>query len=497
MNTRALSATFVATMAIITALAGCGDDSDDGGDAGSGGSSGQGGASGQSGEGGTSGAGGTSGGAGGMGGASGGAGGMGGMGGTGGGGTGGTGGNHDETPITERESDDAFTCSISEELVNLKPRTWGYSGGNIVATEDGGAWLVRVEAEETEPFNPGPYSFLVSAVDPDGTIAEGTTIPVEDANLVTSPRGIATEDGIAALWIESGALWFVALDGEGAITTQPKIIVEDTSLMDAGNLQIGRSGSGKIAALWNTQSSNLPVIAITDDSGADATATPFAEPSGYAPRIAGTADGFALLWRSFDPDFMDPSNVFFSRLDASGAAQGESVQLTDFDELISGSTFGGSDLAILPQGDGFLVAWSEGNNGDFETGTGAYSVLRVQALSSEGEPQGESALIASKTDDIDQVEPSFVPWDEDTLALLWGRGDHIYICAGCIPNHSVHMVLIDPEALTPRSNIVEIEPEMGGLLGRSHAVSGSDMIVSVGIQFHVHSEPALATLRCE
>jgi hypothetical protein len=38
---------------------------------------------------------------------------------------------------------------------------------------------------------------------------------------------------------------------------------------------------------------------------------------------------------------------------------------------------------------------------------------------------------------------------------------------------------------------------MGGLLGRSHAVTGSDMIVSVGIQFHVHSEPGLATLHCE
>jgi hypothetical protein len=496
-----LSTTIVATLAIVTALCGCGDDSDDGGASGasgagagtSGGSSGQGGASGQSGEGGTSGEGGASG----EGGTSGGgAGGMGGTGGGGAGGVGGMGGNSDDTPITERESDDAFTCSISEEIANLKPRTWGYSGGNIVATE-AGAWLVRVEAEETMPFTPGPFSLLASAVEPDGTIAEGTIIPVANADLVTSPRGIAIDGGLAALWLDTGALWFAALDDEGAITTQPKIIAEDASLMDAGNLQLARNGAGKIAALWSSQIDNLPVIAITDDGGADATATPLDEPSGYAPRIVGTDTGFAMLWRSFDPDFMDPSNVFFSRVDATGAAEGEPVQLTDFHEQVYGSTFGGSDLAILRQGDGFFVAWSEGANGDFETNTGAYSVLRVQALDSEGEPQGASALIAPKTDDIDQVEPSFVPWDEDTIALLWGRGDHIYICAGCIPNHSIQMLLIDPVTLTPRSNIVEVEPEMGGLLGRSHAVTGPDMIVSVGIQFHVHSEPALTTLHCE
>lgn len=496
MKTPALSATMVATLAIITALTGCGDDSNDDGNAGasgmSGGSSGQGGASGESGQGGTGGTGGgDSGGTGG-----GGSGGMGGSGQGGTGGSGGAGGNGDDTPITERESDGTFTCSVSEDIVNLKPRTWGYSGGNVVATQNG-AWLVRVEAQETMPFTPGPFALLASAVQPDGTIAEGTTIPVDDADLVTSPRGIATEGGLAALWLDSGALWFAALDAEGTITTQPKIIVEDSSLMDAGNLQLARNGAGKIAAVWNTPSNNVPMIAITDDGGAEATAEPFDEPSGYAPRIAGTGDGFAMLWRSFDPDFMDPSNVFFSVLDATGAVQGESVQLTDFDEQVYGSTFGGSDLALLPQGEGFLVAWSEGANGDFETNTGAYSVLRVQPLNGAGEPAGESALIAPRTDDVDQVEPSFVPWDDDTIALLWARGGHIYICAGCIPDHNFHMMLIDPVTLNPRSNIVEVEPEMGGLLGRSHAVTGSDMIVSVGIQFHVHSEPGLAMVRCQ
>jgi hypothetical protein len=99
--------------------------------------------------------------------------------------------------------------------------------------------------------------------------------------------------------------------------------------------------------------------------------------------------------------------------------------------------------------------------------------------------------------DVDQVEPSLVQWDEDTVALLWAKGSHIYICAGCVPDHDISMMLIDPTTLTPRSNIVQVSPEMGGLLGRTHAVSGADLLLTVGIQFHVHFEPGFAAFHCE
>jgi hypothetical protein len=288
----------------------------------------------------------------------------------------------------------------------------------------------------------------------------------------------------------------VALDGAGAITVAPKKIASGAALTEANNLQLAQSGGGQIAAVWNTQATNTPYIAVTDASGANATPASFDEPSGYTPRIAGTPAGFAIMWRSFDPDFIEPSNVFFALRSADGSPAGEPVQLTDF-EANFGGAFGGSDLALLPQAEGFLVAWGEGENGDFETNTGAYSVIRLQQLSAEGERRGESVLVAPRTDDIDQVEPSFVPWDDDTLALLWARGSHIYICGGCVPDHSVQMVLIDAQTLSPRSNVVQVEPDMGGLLGRSHAVSGSDLLVSVGIQFHVHFEPGFAALHCE
>jgi len=510
MKKQALRAASILTLSIAVVLSGCGDDSDEGGGGGesgtgagtSGGDAGNGGDSGSSGEGGASGSageGGASGSAG-EGGASGsaGEGGTSGEGGAGGGGAGGMGGgNTDDTPITERESDGTFECSLGQDLVNYKPTTWNYTGGNIVVTSTGDTWVVRVQAEEAAPFTPGPFSFLISPIDASGEIAEGTTVDVGDIDMVSNPRGIALDDGaLAALWVESGALWFVALDGDGAVTVEPKMIAEDSSLANIYQLQVARTAAGKIAAVWNNDM-NTPHIAVTDDTGAVAEVEAFPEQAGYTPRIIAAGDGFAVMWKSFDPDFMDPSNVFFARLDDAGALDGEAVQLTDYDELVYGSSFGGSDLTLLPVGDGFLVAWGEGDNGDLDTGMGAYTVVRVQALDGEGQPQGESALIAEMELDVDQVEPSLVQWDEDTVALLWAKGTHIYICAGCVPDHGINMMLLDPTTLTPRSNIVEVTPEMGGLLGRTHAVSGADLLLTVGIQFHVHFEPGFAAFHCE
>lgn len=412
--------------------------------------------------------------------------------------SGGTDAPPEATPITERESDDAFACSVSEDLINFKPLTWSYAGGNVVETEDGQTWLVRLEADGTQPFMPGPFSFLVSTVAPDGTVADGTTIPVDNIDIVGSPRGIAIDGGLAVLWIEHNELRFAALDHDGAITQEPKSILTHGSLEPYGVFQLARSSSGKIAALWHTPS-NTMFVAITDELGSDAVVVPFDEPAQYEPRIAGIEDGFSVLWSSVDPDAVEPGNVFFSRIDASGALRGEPVQLTDFGGHANDAWFSGNQLAILPRGEGYLVAWNEGSAGDFERQRGGYSVLRVQALNGEGEPQGESALIAPRADDVDYAEPSFVPWDDDTVAVLWARGSRIYICGGCIPDHSVSMMLIDPETLSPRSNVATVEPpEVGGLLNRHHARSGTDqLLVSLDIRYHVHSDPGFAALRCE
>ena len=37
---------------------------------------------------------------------------------------------------------------------------------------------------------------------------------------------------------------------------------------------------------------------------------------------------------------------------------------------------------------------------------------------------------------VDQVEPTLVPFG-DAIGVLWGRGSHINLCGGCVPDHSM------------------------------------------------------------
>ena len=199
---------------------------------------------------------------------------------------------------------------------------------------------------------------------------------------------------------------------------------------------------------------------------------------------------------NFDPDFVEPSNVFASRLDATGSASGEPVQLTNETEATSGLHF--ASIELIATDGGYLAAWSEGDT-NFETGMDAYYVVRVQRLSPELEPEGSAVLVDDKMIDIDQIEPSLVRWDEQTVALLWGRGTHIYICAGCTPDENVNLVLIDSRTLSPRSNVVELPApaEVGGFLKRNVVRSDASLLMTLEITYHVHFEPGFAAFHCE
>jgi hypothetical protein len=85
--------------------------------------------------------------------------------------------------------------------------------------------------------------------------------------------------------------------------------------------------------------------------------------------------------------------------------------------------------------------------------------------------------------------------------VLWGHGSHIYICGGCVPDHSMDLVLIEPTTLTPVSNVLSLsnggDPRGGGLLRRRVAVLGPTLLATYLLTFHVHATPGSAAFRCE
>jgi hypothetical protein len=152
--------------------------------------------------------------------------------------------------------------------------------------------------------------------------------------------------------------------------------------------------------------------------------------------------------------------------------------------------------ALLPNGDGFLAAWTEARRAQ---SSGAGSVVRVARLDGRGNRLGEAASMRSFKADIDEVEPSLVPFG-DAVAVLWGRGSHIYICGGCVPDHSIDLVLIDPATLAPLSNVVSLtnggDPRAGGLLRHRSAIVGTSLLVPYLLTFHVYASLGSAAFEC-
>jgi hypothetical protein len=104
---------------------------------------------------------------------------------------------------------------------------------------------------------------------------------------------------------------------------------------------------------------------------------------------------------------------------------------------------------------------------------------------------------------VDEIEPSLVKF-HDSVAVLWSRGSHIYACGGCVPDHRIDLMLIDPVDLIPVSDVVTVKPVAdpgttltGGLLGKSVAAQGSSILTAFNIGYHVSHRSASATFACD
>ena len=110
---------------------------------------------------------------------------------------------------------------------------------------------------------------------------------------------------------------------------------------------------------------------------------------------------------------------------------------------------------------------------------------------------GPGPALRAPAADIDEVEPSLVRFG-DAVAVLWGRGSHIYICGGCIPDHRIDCAGRPAHPRSP-SNVVSVErrrPQAGGLLRREVAALGPSLLTTFKLTFHVHATPGSATFAC-
>lgn len=413
---------------------------------------------------------------------------------------------HDETtPILARTAPLTHTCSVRTNRTEYGPY-WGYGGHDSTSTASA-TWVTRVESEmEFDPELPSQNSFVVSTVDESSKLGQPVSIMVPDPGRVASPTLVAqADDGFALLWFESdergtyGYIHFAAFDALGS-ARGPARVLPTRGTPFAGSLRAARGPNGNIVLAYNAanEGASDPLrILVVDATGSLVKAEQEIEEQSLAtPEVVATPTGFAVLYQRSDGE---GTQVSLARFDASGVRLPDTapVQLSHSRMSMSSGAFVGGAMALLALDDGYLAAWPEGNRGDTDSDPprGGYTVLRLARLDASGRVVDEP-LLRAPDDSVDELEPILVHHGEQ-VALLWGRGKHIYWCAGCVPDDDVELVLLDPHTLTPVSNVATVPPPMrGGLLEKRASLRAGVLLTTFEITYHTSSEPAFAAFAC-
>jgi hypothetical protein len=422
------------------------------------------------------------------------------------------GGGEAVAPITERAlpgGRPAYTCRLGRDRADHAPRQWP-GGQALVTTPIGTTFLARLEATAPNPslpLFPGTPKLVVSTFAADGSFGPSVNVSTADPDTLGGLAVAPVGTGFALVWVEAGTLQLAIFDGQGARISGPRAITLPGMGRDAEpRLAVGSDGG--FGVVYAVPAENQPSevrLAVFDAAGAvrgtprrlGTAAAAYADP---AATIVAAPDGYALLWRG-------PSaaggRIEFARADRQGAetVAPRAVSPAAAPGVMVGGTAGfePATTALLPVAGGYLAAWTETLWNPSEM-SNAWAIVRLARLSPEGALEGASAPLRAPAADIDEVEPSLVRFG-DAAAVLWARGSHIYICGGCIPDHRIDLLLVDPRTLDPLSNVVSLSngggARDGGLLRREVVASGSSLLTTFKLTFHVHATPGSATFTCD
>jgi hypothetical protein len=420
-------------------------------------------------------------------------------------------------PITQQPSRGTYQCSIQRGLTD-QGLTWTTLRPALVTTSAGKTFLARLEAmsEPSMPFMPGPPRLLASTVDEAGTFGPSTVLPAGDAaqifGVTAAPRG----DGLLVAWQEDTKLRLVGLDASGQIAIPVKEVVAGAD--PAGYLRIAAGADGGFGLVYTAEvamGAREPRFLVLGADGSSRTAprvltakpgSAYREP---APTITATPGGYAMIWR-------DPSSgeggIDFAATDTSGAEVVPRRRISDPGHAgLEVGGIGGVDpatTALVSVAGGYVAAWTEVQAGYLPSPPdqpfqnqprGASAVVRLARLDATGGRVGPAPLMRATTLDVDEVEPTLVPFGE-TIAVLWARGAHLYICGGCVPDHRMDLLLVDPVTLAPVSNQVSLSTgggeRAGGLLRRQVAVLGESLLTTYLLTFHVNAKAGSAAFHC-
>lgn len=417
-----------------------------------------------------------------------------GSGGKAGGGNGGAGAVDPGGPLLERPSSNEYDCSVSRPIT-LFDLPW--AGFSLVPSAEG-AQLAIVEADvnNPDPNRPG-NSITWSMLGVDGTLGSPHAVRAPTNQHLARVAAAGGGELSTIVWSEafgdgnSYSLNSLQVDATGAVITPASVLLTQER---AGGLKIASAGSG-YALLWvdGDASSSKLSFGLLDENGKLA-GTPLVIAQGPylgVGDIAPVGDRFVVSYS----DNQHAASGLVSRLlvlDSDGSVIGEPIALEDT---------GGVGFDAIPslraRGDEVLAAWS------VVTGDTSYEVqdaaitVRIARFDANGERQGLMYDLQAPVKDRESVDAFWVEMGDD-VGLLWAEGSIIYICAGCVPDHSLKLVVLDGQDFTPQSNVIELANTLptGGLLSPETAGVADDLVVVSTVTYHTSAEGASGTIRC-
>jgi hypothetical protein len=412
-------------------------------------------------------------------------------------------------PLTQRPARGTMQCQMTRGRTDHSPRSWNTAPA-LVTTSGGTAFLIRSESMlSASPGAPAQPQLVASTLSTSGTFGASTIVPSTPSDvgdLAAAPRGT----GFAAVYVEGTALRFAAFDAAGAIAVAPKTVLTGVdTLSTIPSMAAGPDGGFGVVYAVNTPGDKREVrfVVLTADGAMRATPRVLSAPTALqafvmpGPMIVSDASGYAMTWRSPNDA---RGGIDFAKADAAGAetVARRRISVTDVQGVVVGGTagFDRAGNALLAVGGGFIAAWTEVKQGD--AGSGSSAEVRIVRLDSGGVAQGVPVPVRPGVTDIDEGEPVLVKVGT-AAAIAWAHGTHIYICGGCVPDHRIDLLPIDPSDLTPLGSLVSLTngaaspaTKAGGLLQKKITVVGNALLTAYQLTFHVSATPGSATFTC-
>jgi len=400
---------------------------------------------------------------------------------TGGGGAGG-GPGIDLVPILMKPPALTHDCAETRAMTQ-EP---GAMSGQIAGLAELGGAFFELRGEE---------KLRVTAIDLDGTLGASVDL-VSEPFAFRAPALASDGETLAAVWSAPGeTITFARVDATPAIVAGPTEL-SVTSASQSAAAALVPDGGGYALFYGALSGSNIDLSFLRLDADGNAMGAPVFIASVGETYIAEAAaaptgdGGFAL---AFTTGSLGQTEVDFTIVDADGKPRFAPRRIS-----VAASANVRSQLSASPRrslikvGDHYWVTFTESDtDGEKQEGS---TFVRVAVVDKDG-----AAVLSALEAPVDQEEsswPSFEMFD-DRVGLAWTKGHIIWICGGCISDHDMHFVLLDPDTLAPASQVVTHTHTINGIVAPLVARSGPDLATASSLDFHALTLPASGAIRCD